>query len=95
MNFHRTEGNRDSTLGGYKQNLVCARTQGKGAVTRQETESDLSADIGGFPMVAWVGSGLLQGDEYWQQQSWEIPLGVSPLDTTELVDSRTGLPQAK
>ena len=27
-------------------------------------------------MVAWVGSGLLQGDEYWQQQSWEIPLGV-------------------
>ena len=74
---------------------MCARTQGKGAVTRQETESDLSADIGGFPMVAWVGSGLLQGDEYWQQQSWEIPLGVSPLDTTELVDSRTGLPQAK
>ena len=27
-------------LGGHKQNLACTRTQGKGAVTPQETESD-------------------------------------------------------
>ena len=43
-------GNRDSTLGGYKENRARSRTWGKGAVTRQETESDLSANIGGFPM---------------------------------------------
>ena len=29
------------TLGGHKQNLVCARTQEKGAVTAQETDPDL------------------------------------------------------
>ena len=33
-------------LGGHKHNLACTRTQGKGAVTPQETESD-------FPVTVW------------------------------------------
>ena len=40
--FHRT-GNQ--TLGGHKQNLVCTRTQKKGAVTPQETEPDLPVSV--------------------------------------------------
>ena len=37
------------TLGGYKQYLVHTRTQGRGAVTPQETESYLPVSIWGSP----------------------------------------------
>ena len=74
-----TGRNRDFTLGGHKQNLVCTRTERKGAVTPQETEPDLPASVGGSPVEAWVGSGSLWGQGHWQQQSWKMPLGVSPL----------------
>ena len=37
--FHRTRGNRDSTLEGHAQNLVHTKTQGKGEVTPQKTTS--------------------------------------------------------
>ena len=41
-----TELPQDSkTLGGHKQNLVCTRTQEKGAVTPQETEPDLPVSV--------------------------------------------------
>ena len=33
------------TLGGHKQNLVCTRTQEKGAVTLQETDPDLPVSV--------------------------------------------------
>ena len=56
--FHRT-GNQ--TLGGHKQNLVCTRTQKKGAVTPQETEPDLPVSVQESLVEAWVDSGLLQG----------------------------------
>ena len=36
-----------NTLGGHKQNLVCTRTQEKGAVTPQENEPDLPVSIQG------------------------------------------------
>ena len=39
LDFHRTGGNRDSSLGRHKQNLACTKTQRKGAGTPQETES--------------------------------------------------------
>ena len=52
------------TLGGYKQNLVCTRTQEKGAVTPQETEPDLPVSVQESLTEAWVGSGLLQGRGY-------------------------------
>ena len=37
--------NLHSTLGGHKQNLVCTRTQEKGAVTPKETEPDLPMSV--------------------------------------------------
>ena len=46
-----------NTLGGHKQNLVCTKTQGKGAVTSQESEPDLPASVGGSLSEAWVSSG--------------------------------------
>ena len=50
-----------SYQGGHKQNLVCTRTQEKGAVTPQETDSDLPGSVQESPAEAWVGGGLLQG----------------------------------
>ena len=49
------------TLGGHKQNLVCTRTQEKGAVTPQETDPDLPVSVQEFPVEMWVSGGLLQG----------------------------------
>ena len=49
------------TLGGHKQNLVCTRTQEKGAVTPQETDPDLHVSVQESPAEAWVNSGLLRG----------------------------------
>ena len=48
-------------LGGHKQNLVCIRTQEKGAVTPQETDPDLPVSVQESLAEAWVGGGLLQG----------------------------------
>jgi len=69
LNFHRT--GETETLGGHKQNLGCTRTQDKGAVMPQETEPDLCVCVWGSPVEAWVDSGLLCVQGYWQQQSWE------------------------
>ena len=49
------------TLGGHKQNLVCTKTQEKGAVTPQETDSDLPVSVQESLAEVWVGGGLLQG----------------------------------
>ena len=50
------------TLGGHKQNLVCTRTQEKGAVTPQETDPDLPVSVQESPVEACgVSGGLLQG----------------------------------
>ena len=45
----------------HKQNLVCTRTQEKGAVTLQETDPDLPLSVQESPVDAWVSGGLLQG----------------------------------
>ena len=57
-----TELTQDSgdRLGGHKRNLVCTRTQKKGAVTPQETDPDLPVSVQESPAETWVGSGLLQ-----------------------------------
>ena len=52
---------RGNTLGGHKQNLVCTRTQEKGAVTPQETDADLPMSVQESPVKVRVDSGLLQG----------------------------------
>ena len=49
------------TLAGQKQNLMCTRTQEKGAVTAQKTDPDLPGSVQESPAEAWVGGGLLQG----------------------------------
>ena len=46
------------TLGGHKQNLVCTRTQEKGAVTSEETEPDLPMSVQEPLAEAWVSRGL-------------------------------------
>ena len=48
------------TLGGHKQNLVHTRTQEKGTMIPQETDSDLPVSVQESQVEAWVGSGLLQ-----------------------------------
>ena len=44
-----------------KQNLMCTRTQEKGAVTPPESDPDLPVSVQESPVEAWVGGGLLQG----------------------------------
>ena len=46
FDYRTYKGQGKQTLGGHKQNLVHTRTQEKGAVTPQETESD-------FPVTVW------------------------------------------
>ena len=50
----------EKNLGGQKQNLVCTRTQEKGAVTPQETDPDLPMSVQESPAETWVSGGLLQ-----------------------------------
>ena len=52
-------GNRH--LEGTKNNLVCIRSQEKGAVIPQETDSDLPVSVQESLAEAWVGGGLMQG----------------------------------
>ena len=47
------------TLGGYKQNLVCTRTQEKGAVNPQETDPDMPMSVQKTPAEACVCGSLL------------------------------------
>ena len=65
-------------FGRHKQNLVCTRTQEKGAATPQETEPDFSVSAQESPVQAWVGGGLLQGwvwhcmhRTFWRR--WPLP----------------------
>ena len=58
---HKTyTGLGKQTLGGHKQNLVCTKTEEKGAVAPQETDSDLPVSAQESPEKAWIGGGLLQ-----------------------------------
>ena len=47
------------TLGGQKRNLVCPRTQKKGAVTLEETEPDLPVSVQESLEELWVDRGCL------------------------------------
>ena len=67
-------GETDSSHGGHKQNLACTKTQRGGAVTPQETESELPAGVGGSPMEVWVGRGSKQGLGRLAAAIWEGPL---------------------
>ena len=47
------------TLGGYKQNLVCTRSQEKGTVYPQDTEPDLSVSVQQSLAEVWGDHGLM------------------------------------
>ena len=68
FDYRTSAGLGKQTLGEHKQNLVCTRTQEKGEVTPQETDSDLPISAQGFPVEAWVSGGLLQGQGRWARQ---------------------------
>ena len=53
---------------GSNKNLVCTRTQEKGAVTPQEIDSDLPVSVQKSPVEAWVSGGRLQCWGHWVQQ---------------------------
>ena len=59
LDYRTYTGLGKQTLESHKQNLVYTRTQVKGAVTLQETDSDLSVSVQEPLMEAWVGSVLL------------------------------------
>ena len=61
FNYRTYTGLGKQTLGGHIQNLVCTRTQEKGAVTPEETDLDLPMSVEESPAGAWVSGGLLQG----------------------------------
>ena len=48
----------NKTLGGHKQNVVYTRIQEKGAVTPQETDTDLPVSVWESPAEPWVGGGF-------------------------------------
>ena len=54
LEFQRTGGNTNSSLGGHKQNSPYTKIQGRGAVTLQETEAKLPASVEG--LLWWHGS---------------------------------------
>ena len=45
FDYRTSTGLGKQTLGGHKQNLVCTRTQEKGAMTLQEPEPDLPVSV--------------------------------------------------
>ena len=62
-------------------NLMCTRTQEKGAVTPQETEPNSPLNIWESLVEVWVNSGLPRGKRHWLQQSWELWYGgISPFE---------------
>ena len=63
FDYRTSIGLGKQTLGGHKQNLVCTRTQEKGAVTPQETDPNLPVSIQELPAEVWMGSGLLKGSD--------------------------------
>ena len=50
---------RDANMA--QTNLVCTRTQEKGAVTPQETDPDLPMSVQESLAETWIGGGLRQG----------------------------------
>ena len=59
-------------FGGHKQNLVCPRTQEKGAVTPQETDTDWPVSVQESPAEAWVSGGLLKGAMNIAVHAWDL-----------------------
>ena len=66
--FRTLTGLGKQTLGRHKENLLCTRSQEKGAVSPLETEPDLPMSAQESLVEVGVDSGLLQGQGHWIQQ---------------------------
>ena len=64
QDFHRT-GEKDSTLGGHKQNLAFIKTQGTGTMTPRRLNQTHVQVLEGLLGKAWVGSGSPQEPGHW------------------------------
>ena len=67
FDYKTSTGLGKQTLRGHKQNFVCTRTQEKGAVTPQKTESNWSVSVQESLAEPWVDSGLPWGQGHWLQ----------------------------
>ena len=56
FDYRTSVGLGKQTLGGHKVILVHTRSQEEGAVSPQETESDLPVSVQESPVEAWVDS---------------------------------------
>ena len=54
FDYRTSTGLGEKILGEHRQNLVHTRTQEKGAVTSQETKSDLPVSVQESPAETWV-----------------------------------------
>ena len=93
-------GKQRPHLGRQKQNFVCTKTQGEGAVTPQKTEPDFLLMLEGllwrcWPAMACHGDmgtrGSTPGRCPWARPSWKVAINT----TTQPRGPRAGLPQAK
>ena len=71
-------GEIDSSLGGYKQNLMYTKTQRKGTVT-QNTEPKLLSSVGESPVEVWVSRdrgmpAAVQEGHPRHKPSWRLPI---------------------
>ena len=94
QDFYRTGENRDSSLRGHKQNLVCTKTQKKRAGTPQETEPKLPASVGGISRASLQGWGTGSSNPGRSFLAWSL-LEVAINPTIETIDPRTWSPQAQ
>ena len=62
----------------WAPSLEYTKTQGKRAVTPKVSGSALPAGVQGYPAEERVCLGLNVGQRLWQQQFWEVLIGVSP-----------------
>ena len=86
QNIHRTG---KQTLGAHKQNLVCNKTQEKGAVTTQETDTGLPVSVQESLVEVRVGGSLLQG--WGTSAAWGL---VKEVNIVSITSSRVW-PQVK
>ena len=103
--FNRTGGNRNSTLGGCTQSLICTRTQGVSSdfIGAWAYLWDLEGILGrqGRGLCLTVGTKTLAtevpGSTHWCKLSWRLPFSQQHLapPNSKHVDSTAAMPKAK
>ena len=78
QDFERTQGNRDSTLGGHTQSHVCIGTQGKEQWPHRGLNQTYLLLWEGLLQRWGGGCGSPWGQGHWQQKFGEVLFGVSP-----------------